>query len=117
MSDVPAKPLNNRQKANLISKNVQKASNLLTQLEKNALGALTVRGEPYEMTAGQIKSAEIFLKKTMPDLQSIDSTVTMVDERTVDEMKDEAMNFLMKAGMSEADAEKALKKMAQDVTH
>ena len=41
-------------------------SQLVNRLNKNALGEL-----PKEMTNGQIKSAEILLKKTLPDLQSI----------------------------------------------
>ena len=119
------KPLNNRQLAALRSKNVQKASNLLTRLEKYASGTLTmtdvVDGKkvevPAEISASQLKAAEIFLKKTMPDLQSIDSTTTLVDERSGSEIREEAKTFLMQAGMSEEQAEEALKKMAKSAVH
>ena len=112
-------PMTHRAAKNLRQKNVMKAAGLLTRLEKNAMGMLvnSETKELYEMTAGQIKSAEVFLRKTMPDLQSVDSTVTHIDERTGAEMKDEAISFLMKAGMSEEQANEALRKMAHDVTH
>jgi hypothetical protein len=50
--------------------------NLISRLQKNALGELICpqTKEPIEMTAGQIKSAEILLKKTLPDLKAVEIT-------------------------------------------
>lgn len=42
-------------------------SQLINRLNANAMGTL-----PTEMTPGQIKSAEILLRKVVPDLSSID---------------------------------------------
>jgi hypothetical protein len=48
------------------------SSQLVTRLGLNALGQLcNADGEPIEMTAGQIKSAEILLRKTVPDLSAV----------------------------------------------
>ena len=51
-----------------------KTGNLINRLQKNAFGELinTETKQPTEMTAGQIKSAEILLKKTLPDLKSVE---------------------------------------------
>ena len=43
-------------------------SALITRLQKNALGDVEL------MTPAQIKSAEILLKKTLPDLKAVDHT-------------------------------------------
>lgn len=47
---------------------------LINRLQKNAQGELlnSHTKEPIEMTAGQIKSAEILLKKTLPDLKAVE---------------------------------------------
>lgn len=42
-------------------------SMLVNRLNQNALGLL-----PVEMTAGQIKSAEVLLRKVTPDLSSVE---------------------------------------------
>lgn len=42
---------------------------LLNRLNQNALGKLA-----KEMTSGQVKSAEILLRKLIPDLSSVDQT-------------------------------------------
>jgi hypothetical protein len=48
------------------------SSHLVTRLGLNAMGQLTnPDGEPIEMTPGQIKSAEILLRKTVPDLSAV----------------------------------------------
>lgn len=57
-----------------------KVAQLVDRLENNALGTLKknsgkVKGEDYEeeyieMTTGQLRSAEILLNKTMPNLQT-----------------------------------------------
>ena len=48
---------------------------LISRLQKNAQGELySPKKEPIEMTAGQIKSAEILLKKTLPDLKAVEIT-------------------------------------------
>lgn len=39
-------------------------SQLINRLEQNALGEI-------ELTSGQIKSIEVLLKKTLPDLQAV----------------------------------------------
>jgi hypothetical protein len=110
--------LTTRAAENMRHKNAQRAAELLNRLMKNAEGTLkTFQGEPLEMSSSQIKSAEIALKKLLPDLQSVDSTVTMVDERTGEEMMEEAVGFLMKAGMSKEQALDAMNKMAHEVTH
>jgi hypothetical protein len=44
-----------------------KTSQLVNRLQQNALGLL-----PEEMSAGRIRSAEILLKKVMPDLQAVE---------------------------------------------
>lgn len=44
------------------------ASQLINRLNKNALGALGDK----EMTSGQIRSAEILLRKVLPDLSAVD---------------------------------------------
>ena len=51
-----------------------KTGNLINRLQKNADGELICpyTKERIEMTAGQIKSAEILLKKTLPDLKSVE---------------------------------------------
>lgn len=49
---------------------------ILNRLEKNALGELDT-----EMTAGQVKSADILLRKVMPDLS--ESAVKSSGELTV----------------------------------
>jgi hypothetical protein len=104
--------------AELRHRNAQRAANILARLMSNAEGTLKSRtGELIEMTSSQIKSAEIALKKLLPDLQSVDSTITMVDERTGEEMMEEAVSFLMKAGMSQEQALEAMKKMAHEATH
>ncbi len=110
--------LTKRQTVNIREGHARKASGLLARLEENADGRLCNNNkDPIEMTSGQIKSAEIFLKKVLPDLQSIDSTVTNIDERSGEEMKSEAIAFLIKAGMSEAEASKAIVKMAAEAVH
>lgn len=50
-----------------------RVANLLERLERNAMGELNP-----EMTATQIRSAEIALKKAIPDLQSM--TISGDDE-------------------------------------
>lgn len=47
-----------------------KTSMLINRLNDNALGELET-----EMTTGQIRSAEILLKKTLPDLTSADDAL------------------------------------------
>jgi len=52
-----------------------KVSALMTRLAKNAAGTLkTPQGESIEMTAGQIRSAQILIDKAMPNLSSIEQT-------------------------------------------
>jgi hypothetical protein len=53
-----------------------KTGNLIDRLQKNADGELvdTVSKEKIEMTSGQIKSAEILLRKTLPDLKMVEIT-------------------------------------------
>ena len=52
-----------------------RVSALITRLAKNAAGTLkTPQGEPIEMTAGQIRSAQILIDKAMPNLTSIEQT-------------------------------------------
>lgn len=63
--------LSNENKARVHHRDKIKASVLMDRLQKNALGELTP-----EMTSQQIKSAEILLKKTVPDLQSITQSTT-----------------------------------------
>jgi hypothetical protein len=49
------------------------ASQLVNRLQDNALGKLKV-----EMTPGQVRSAEILLKKRMPDLSSTENKTEVV---------------------------------------
>lgn len=49
-----------------------KSSMLVNRLMENALGELE-----KEMTTGQIKSAEILLKKTFPDLTSAEDIISL----------------------------------------
>ena len=51
-------------------------SNLITRLQKGALGEI-------EVTREQIKAAEILLKKTLPDLKQIEHTGTVEGALTV----------------------------------
>jgi hypothetical protein len=53
-----------------------KTSKLIDRLQLNADGELvdTVSKAKIEMTAGQIKSAEILLRKTLPDLKMVEIT-------------------------------------------
>lgn len=53
-----------------------KTSMLIDQLQMNIEGVLVHKAtlEPREMTAGQIKSAEILLRKTLPDLKMVEIT-------------------------------------------
>lgn len=50
-------------------KDKTKIGNLMTRLRKHAEGQL-----PTEMTATQLKAAEIFLRKTVPDLARTEHT-------------------------------------------
>lgn len=55
-------------------KNIQ-ISMLVKRLYDNAQGALkTPQGKSIELTAGQLKSIEILLKKLVPDLKAIAHT-------------------------------------------
>lgn len=49
------------------------ASQLVNRLQDNALGNLKV-----EMTAGQVRSAEILLRKSIPDLSSTENKTEVV---------------------------------------
>ncbi len=51
-------------------------SQLVNRLEANAFGTI-------ELTAGQLKSIEILLKKTLPDLQAIEHTGAVDQNVTV----------------------------------
>lgn len=63
-----------------------KTSQLLNRLQQNALSDAEI------MTPGQIRSAEILLRKTLPDLKSVENTgevgVTII-RKTVYESKPE----------------------------
>ena len=80
--------ITNRQVVQARANLARKAGDLLARLNRNAMGTLTTNarnesGEiirdakgnavrvPYEMTMGQIRSAEIVLRKIVPDLQSV----------------------------------------------
>ncbi len=60
-------------------------SQLINRLNKNALSKEEI------MTSGQIRSAEILLRKTIPDLssQQVDSKVEVSNEMTVKEFFEE----------------------------
>ena len=76
--------LTKRQTVNIREGHARKASGLLARLEENADGRLCNNNkDPIEMTSGQIKSAEIFLKKVLPDLQSIDSLQVSQHDHTL----------------------------------
>jgi hypothetical protein len=55
------------------------ASQLINRLQDNALGKLKV-----EMTPGQVRSAEILLKKTIPDLSSTENKTEVVHRYVAD---------------------------------
>ena len=55
------------------------ASQLINRLSGHAVGEI-------EMTPTQIKAAEILLKKSLPDLQSVDLTGTLEHKHTLAEV-------------------------------
>ena len=58
------------------------AAHLVTLLQKNAAGELkTPQGEPYELTPGRIKSAEILLSKSLSALQSTEVVSVNANDR------------------------------------
>jgi hypothetical protein len=62
------------------------ASQLVNRLQDNALGKLKV-----EMTPGQVRSAEILLKKKIPDLSSTENKTEIV-HRYVARLPNKAAN-------------------------
>jgi len=62
------------------------ASQLVNRLQANALGQLKV-----EMTPGQVRSAEILLKKKIPDLSSTENKTEVV-HRYVARLPNKAAN-------------------------
>ena len=115
MADTRLNPTN-RQKDNLRAKLTKSAANIADRVQKNANGTLTDKeGNPIEMTAGQLKSAEMILSRCVSTLTS--SQIEDITERkTGEEIKQDALSFLMKAGMDEQQANEALIRMAK-ATH
>lgn len=112
-----ANPLLKRQEQTVRDRMQKKASGLVNRLIKNADGTLTdVSGVKVEMTSGQIKSAEIILARCVPTLQS--STIEDVTpQRTGEEIREDAKQFLIQAGMEPTEADQALDRMAQEAIH
>lgn len=74
-------PLLKRQQATLRSRAMNQAAKLLSRLSENALGELVnvrrndegeLERHPTEMSAAQVKAAEIVLRKVLPDLQQVE---------------------------------------------
>lgn len=62
------------------------------RLEKCATGQL-------QMSAQELKASEILLRKTLPDLSSVDSNVTVDDKRDLSEIQADASKLLAAAGL------------------
>ena len=96
----------------------RKASQMGNRLVDNGLGALKDKsGQPLELSAGQIKSLLGVLSHILPAMQSTDITVDDRQSKSMDELREESVQFLMNAGMTEVDANQALDRMAQDAIH
>jgi len=90
------KPLNNRQKDGQRA-NIQVAK-IIGRLEKIGNGEI-------DGTAVQVKALNILLDKALPSLSSVDSTVTTVDQKSGSELRAEAIQDLIKSGLTQENAE------------
>jgi len=81
-----------------------KVSKIVKLLQDNAQGLLrkpnlkyiTDPGAPYELTASQVKSAQILLDKALPSLQAIDvSSAPETPELSPDELKEKLQMVLV----------------------
>jgi len=93
--------LTNRQKQG--TRDIIQVTKIIELLQKNAMGTLTKPhlknipdpGAPYELSASQVKSAQILLDKALPSLQAIDVKQTSeVPKMSPDELKQELGKWL-----------------------
>ena len=70
--DKPVDPKLTRRQSDKARAAIQ-TSSLINLLQANAQGTLkNPKGESYELSAGRIKSAQIILAKTLPDMRQIE---------------------------------------------
>jgi Mg/Co/Ni transporter MgtE len=80
-----------RLRANLSRKNTQ----IGVRLQRNAMGTLTdENGDKAEMTAGQLKAAEILFKNTLPGQQSTEFNDVSEPEKTREQIESEYQQAL-----------------------